>query len=240
MRHSDMTRWPALARVIYHDECDGVLIDLALDRVPMDYAESLAETAMSALPDREPRWSMGIGFARVAHEYYEAGLEPEDFHPSIPAADAVKLRDGGYSVQILGSYAMRERVDGAVLAADVLAMPPRFAHLLPACNIHPFEMARLFQWGYDEPEDGCEQGKSFLPGLVALAREGRDVERSVALANRLPMRLVRAALDLDVTDEEADATNEMEKPPLTVPDLKLAVLGLRHPELPAEYILAMV
>lgn len=240
MRHSDMTRWPALARVIYHDDCDGVLFELAMDGVPMAYAESLAETALSNLSAREPRWHMGIDFARVAHEYYEAGLEPEDFHPRIPASDAVKLRDGGYSVQILGSYAMREKIDGAVLAVDVLGMPPRFAYLLPVSNIHPFEMVTLYNWGYDEPEDGCEQGKSFLPGLVALAKEGRDVERSVALAKRLPMRLVRAALDFDVTDEEADATNEMEKPPLTEPDLKLAVLRLRHPELPAEYILAML
>lgn len=236
MRHSDMTRWPALARVIYHDDCDGVLFELAMDRVPMAYAESLAETALGG---DAPKWHMGIDFARVAREYYEAGLDPEDFHPSIPAVDARKLRHEGYSVQTLGAYAMQKKMDGAVLAVDVLAMPPRFAHLLPKCDIHPVEMATLYNWGYDEPEDGCEQSKSFLPGLVRLAREGRDMARSVALAKRLPLRLVRDALDLDVTDAEADATNELDKPPLTSEALHLAVLRVRYPELPVEYIRAM-
>lgn len=239
MRHSDMTRWPALARVIYHDDCDGVLFDLAVDRVPMAYAESLAETALGSDAPEWQKWHMGIDFARVAREYYEAGLDPEDFHPSIPAVDAVKLRDEGYSVQTLGAYAMQKKKDGAVLAVDVLAMPPRFAHLLPKCDIHPVEMTTLYNWGYDEPEDGCEQGKSFLPGLVKLAREGRDMKRSVALAKLLPLRLVRAALDLDVTDAEADATNELGKPPLKPDDLRIDVLTIRHPDLPVEYIRAM-
>lgn len=239
-----MTEYESLERLMVPAFRDQILADLAMLRVPLEYADGLAESVLDArgtsiydrtISLRETMWDVDLEFPGLAEAYYSARIPAREFQQFLTPAELVEVR----KAKLNPTTVNRLMGQGASTPVDtlyyVLRIPASFSEVAMNLVLSPVMMKELYDHGVRRVSKWTDRGQVFFRVFHECVMAGYQPKAVLACLDKFGTLQCREVLDMGTTAKQARRAVYSPKPWSTTEDLIRSL----HPDMPEDYVKAL-